>query len=187
MSPAPISLAKVYQGEEEVLGYHCFNTGVIVMKKSDSVVALLHKWYEIYRDRFGKYQNDQPAFMEALLHRPVTICPLQPTYNCRVHCLVTLPPHRKVKIIHGRPRNYQSVFKKLNRSQKQRTWLPTGKVITRPQPLHVWMDRNLPKWIRNLLKWTLVDRWRNAPSGESQDQPYAQGSLDADLIQNKHQ
>lgn len=131
MAHSPADVSKVVINGKEIEGYHPYNTGIIVYKKTPEVVQLFKDWLAAYQKKFEIYPSDQTPFMEALLKNKVRLYVLLPFYNFREHFMVSLPPGR-VKIIHGRPRDVVDLEKRINHNIGHRTWLPRReKVIFR--------------------------------------------------------
>ena len=141
-SPADVSM--VHLEGEEIKGYHPYNTGVIVYRKTVEVIQLFNDWLEAYQEKFEIYPSDQTPFMEALLKNKVRLYVLLPFYNFREHFMVSLPPG-KVKIIHGRPRDVLDLEKRINENLGHRTWLPRRERIIFRQEKS--LKRRLKKFI----------------------------------------
>lgn len=82
-----------------------YNTGVLVMNRSETIKELLKEWANAYYEHVaasGKKLN-QPAFREAVYHSGVKIGTLPPEYNCRVRYDGSAGALTdEVKIVHGR-------------------------------------------------------------------------------------
>ncbi len=114
----------VYDADNQaVVGYHAYNTGVMVFRKNECTNRLLEAWYVAYEKGMDKYPHDQPPLMEALLYHEVKLCVLQTIYNARTPYPTSFIG-KPVKIIHGRHRNYPRIARKLNRHLHNRVWFP---------------------------------------------------------------
>lgn len=123
ISHAPADSNKIMIEGKYLEGYYPYNTGVIVFNKNSIVEKLFSDWIITYKNKFNVYPHDQAPFMEALLNNKVKIYVLQSIYNFRTPSIVTFLP-LKVKIIHGRMNDYESLSKKINSSISQRAWVP---------------------------------------------------------------
>lgn len=150
---SPADVSKVVIDGKEIEGYHPYNTGVVVYKKTPEVVQLFKDWLAAYQEKFDIYPSDQTPFMEALLKNKVRLYVLLPFYNFREHFMVSLPPGR-VKIIHGRPRDVLDLERRINENIGHRTWLPRReKIIFRqPKSLKRRLKNALPKGVLNLYR-----------------------------------
>lgn len=150
---SPADVSKVVIDGKKIEGYHPYNTGVIVYKKTPEVVQLFKDWLTAYQEKFDIYPSDQTPFMEALLKNKVRLYVLLPFYNFREHFMVSLPPGR-VKIIHGRPRDVIDLEKRINANIGHRTWLPRReKIIFRqPKSLKRRLKNALPEGLFNLYR-----------------------------------
>lgn len=135
---APGDVAPVYGSGKLLEGYHPYNTGVMVYRRSAAMHDLFERWHDAYLSRIDLYPHDQPAFMEALLDADVKLYVLQPNYNFRTPYLVSFVA-RPVKIIHGRPRDYERLARTLNERIEHRTWVPQKRGMIY-QKLH-WTER----------------------------------------------
>jgi hypothetical protein len=80
-----------------------FNTGVLMLKRSDRIVAMLEDWGKLYeqflREKPGEAINDQPFFRVAAYRSNVRIATLPREYNCKFRGQGYL--NGAVKILHG--------------------------------------------------------------------------------------
>jgi Nucleotide-diphospho-sugar transferase len=124
LTHCPNDAFTVYNGDNQpVIGYHAYNTGVIVFRKNERTARLFEAWYAAYQKGMDKYPHDQPPLMEALLYHEVKLCVLQTIYNARTPYPSSYIG-KPVKIIHGRHRNYPRMARKLNRHLHNRVWFP---------------------------------------------------------------
>ena len=124
MSHSPNDISKIKIDGEKLEGLSSYNTGVIVYKNNLKVNQLFTSWNNLYKKVPPKYVGDQPAFMEALLYHDVKIYVLSYVYNFRLPAFISLPP-LKVKIIHGRSKNYERLDNIINKHpNNHRTWSP---------------------------------------------------------------
>jgi len=150
---SPADVSKVIINGKKIEGYHPYNTGVIVYKKTPEVVQLFKDWLTAYQENFEIYPSDQTPFMEALLKNEVRVYVLLPFYNFREHFMVSLPPGR-VKIIHGRPRDVLDLEKRINENIGHRTWLPRREKVIFRQP------RSMKRRLKNLLPTSALSLYR---------------------------
>jgi len=80
-----------------------FNTGILMLKRSEKVDRLLMEWGDLYRDYLeakpGEKINDQPFFRVAVYGSDVRMATLTREYNCKFRGQGYLKG--KVKILHG--------------------------------------------------------------------------------------
>lgn len=137
--PAERSIIKV--DGEELEGYTPYNCGVILFKKNKINSILFSEWHEYYKKDFNEYQQDQPAFMKALLKSKSRVYVFPNIYNARIPYCISLPP-LKVKIIHGRYQNYEKLKRKLNSKLENRVWIPRKRaVVIKRKSLNVLVER----------------------------------------------
>ena len=100
------------------------NTGVIIFNKSQKTQELFSNWEATYIKRENIDFHDQTSMAIALAQTDVKYGLLPSEYNLRAnHCQVLA---RKVKIIHARCRNYQSMANHINTPvDVGRNWLPS--------------------------------------------------------------
>lgn len=80
-----------------------FNTGVIAIKNSERVRAVLARWESLFVDHLSRplrpKTQDQASFRTALYESDLRVCTLPAEYNCRFPYPMSLCG--KVKILHG--------------------------------------------------------------------------------------
>lgn len=80
-----------------------FNTGILMLKRSEQVSRMLEQWGTLYQqflqERPGETINDQPFFRVAAYLSEVRIATLTREYNCKFRGQGYL--NGKVKILHG--------------------------------------------------------------------------------------
>lgn len=80
-----------------------FNTGILMLKRSEKVDRLLIEWGDLYRAfleaRPGEQINDQPFFRVAAYYSDVRIATLTREYNCKFRGQGYL--NGKAKVLHG--------------------------------------------------------------------------------------
>lgn len=120
------------------------NTGVILFKKSSKVKALFSNWLDLYlkdkkkgienlypkellknnkafqRRRAMKGIHNQPTFREALYKSNLRITTLTPEYNCKGQIGFV---NWKVKIIHSRKKEIESINRIINSTSSPRVYL----------------------------------------------------------------
>jgi hypothetical protein len=112
-----------------------FNTGILMLKRSEKVDRLLMEWGDLYRAfleaKPGEKTNDQPFFRVAAYYSDVRIATLTREYNCKFRGQGYL--NGKVKVLHGhinfemQPSRLGAAETVLNRSVKPRVYI-AGKV-----------------------------------------------------------
>lgn len=103
-----------------------YNTGVLALKRNETVFDLLTNWESIYQEHISKAESalNQPAFREALYHSNAQIATLPSEYNCRVRYggstgFLT----SEVKIVHGRhPESLAKISDLLNSKSGMRVF-----------------------------------------------------------------
>jgi len=123
MTLAPSDVNLPDSGGNKILGCYPYNTGMIVFNKTDRVNKVFNSWENNFKLKYHIYKGSQPPFMEALLQNYVKICVLQSIYNLRTPSFTSALP-RKVKLIHGRHKDYEKIEQKLNYKQSDRIWNP---------------------------------------------------------------
>jgi hypothetical protein len=113
-----------------------FNTGILMLKKSERVDRLLSTWGDLYqsflREKPGVKTNDQPFFRVAAYFSDVRIATLTREYNCKFRGQGYL--YDKVKILHGHIEfkledwRVHAAETVLNRSDRPRVYV-AGKVF----------------------------------------------------------
>jgi hypothetical protein len=80
-----------------------FNTGILMLKRSDRLNRVLEQWGTLYRkyleEKPGQPINDQPFFRAAVYESDVRIATLTREYNCKFRGQGYL--NGRVKIVHG--------------------------------------------------------------------------------------
>jgi hypothetical protein len=93
-----------------------FNTGVILFRKNELVKEFIDAWYEKFvrqlDARLKIASQDQVSFRELLYSSKIRFHVFTPEYNCRFNMGVGVS-HR-VKILHGRTRDFKFVAKDIN-------------------------------------------------------------------------
>jgi hypothetical protein len=112
-----------------------FNTGILMLKKSERVDRLLVEWGDLYRAfleaKPGEKTNDQPFFRVAVYYSDVRMATLTREYNCKFRGQGYL--NGKVKVLHGhlnfemQPKQIRAAETVLNKSLKPRVYI-AGKV-----------------------------------------------------------
>ena len=125
---SPVDETEVIVGGDRLTGSHPYNTGLIVFNKSEKMMKLFRDWCTAFEENFDKYYGNQTPFMAALLINDIKVFVLQSVYNLREPYIVTIPK-LKVKIIHGRPDNFEKMAQKLNAVIAHRVWLPYEKKV----------------------------------------------------------
>ena len=109
-----------------------FNTGVILLRKTTQVCHFLDSWLALYRQQLDKGlripSGDQASFREKLYLSNLRFATLTPEYNCRF-TMGSMVSH-KVKILHGRHENIETVALEVNQGPLN-PWndLPTKRFI----------------------------------------------------------
>ncbi len=113
-----------------------FNTGILLLKRSEKMQRLLRNWGDLYRDYLhekpGQELNDQPFFRAAAYHSDIRIATLTREYNCKYRGQGYL--NQRVKILHGHvefrlnPNHIDRAANVLNASTKPRVYI-AGRVL----------------------------------------------------------
>ncbi len=108
-----------------------FNTGILMLKRSEKVDRLLMEWGDLYRAfleaKPGEKINDQPFFRVAVYGSDVRIATLTREYNCKFRGQGYL--NGKVKVLHGHvnfqlePGQLKAAETVLNKSVKPRVYI----------------------------------------------------------------
>src|SRR5882672_1838286 len=108
-----------------------FNTGILMLKRSEKVDRLLAEWGDLYRAfleaKPGQQINDQPFFRVAAYYSDVRIATLTREYNCKFRGQGYL--NGKVKVLHGhinfemQPSQIKAAEITLNKSLKPRVYI----------------------------------------------------------------
>ncbi len=140
MAHCPVDMYNVYNHREQLVsGCYAYNSGVIVYKRNESSRKLFNKFLEVFRHHRHLYWGDQIALMEAILYTDVKIYVLQSIYNFRTPYVQSFPGLR-VKIIHGRVKNFEKTAKIINKFEnKNRVWIPESETV---------VYRNVAIWFR---------------------------------------
>ena len=130
-----------------------FNTGVLMLKKSERVSRMLDQWGSLYREYLeknpGQPINDQPFFRVAAYYSEARIATLTREYNCKFRGQGYL--NGKVKILHGHvdlKLELEFVLKAahaLNASTKPRVYI-AGKVYEQ-ELVGKFVDRRKPRLV----------------------------------------
>jgi hypothetical protein len=113
------------------------NTGVILYRKSESVLEVIRQWDEMYRDEISKKVSagvrpwhDQLSFTRAIFGSKLGFFMLPPEFNARV--LMPQAVSGPIRIAHCRlkdPDGYQANLAKLNKSISPRNINPNPRRI----------------------------------------------------------
>src|SRR5882672_5126789 len=108
-----------------------FNTGILMLKRSEKVDRLLGEWGDLYRAYLeakpGEKINDQPFFRVAAYYSDVRIATLTREYNCKFRGQGYL--NGKVKVLHGhinfemQPSQIKAAETTLNKSVRPRVYI----------------------------------------------------------------
>lgn len=112
----------------------CFpelNTGVLMLKKTESMASVLQDWANLYKDYLdedaGRKINDQPFFRVAVYRGNVRVATLPREYNCKFRGQGYL--NGTVKILHGHMyyklegKFLKTAIATLNRSKRPRVYV----------------------------------------------------------------
>ena len=140
MAHCPVDLYKVFDANRQVVnGCYPYNSGVMVYQRNDKTCQLFNNLWRVFQEHQDLYWNDQIALMEAILYTDVKIYVLQSIYNFRTPYVQSLPGLR-VKIIHGRVKNFEKIAKAINKFEnKNRVWIPESQTV---------VYRNVALWFR---------------------------------------
>ncbi len=140
MTHCPVDMYKVYDsGGQIVKGCYPYNSGVMVYKRNEKTQQLFNRLLQVFTEHNHLYWNDQIALMEAILYTDVRIYVLQSIYNFRTPYVQSFPG-LKVKIIHGRVKNFEKTAKAINKFEdKNRVWIPESQTV---------LYRNAAWWFR---------------------------------------
>lgn len=112
-----------------------FNSGVILMRKSDRTARFLTDWRQLYM-KYAKW-NDQMSLRVALyrgLNYGLRVYPLPPEYNCRTLCMAQLGA--KAYILHGRG-DMRKIASQINSGNGIRMYIPGIGLFRRKDWKHV--------------------------------------------------
>lgn len=118
---APAAIKATYEVPPPTDAFPEYNTGVMFLRNTSSVRALLDRWLALYqslRDRDPERVYDQPAFRQALFESSVAFHTLPSEYNCRF----IFPGYLSgpARVIHGRGPEMSSVAQILNHTTGKR-------------------------------------------------------------------
>jgi hypothetical protein len=125
IADAPNDTSEVSLGNGALEGYYPYNTGVIVFRKNDVNRELFQRWFDTYQKKASRYPHDQGPLMEALLESRSRVYVLRNVYNARPNFHVSFMAG-KVKLIHGRPEDFERVRRLLNATPVNRSWDPVA-------------------------------------------------------------
>jgi hypothetical protein len=117
------------------------NTGVLAFRRNDKTIAFFEKWLEYYEE-LG-FKADQPAFRKALwVDHSISAYQLPVEYNLRTIAPNFIAHGAKVKIIHGRHRNWHALERRLNRHTGGRAMLlsPLDRWSKKVVVARSWLD-----------------------------------------------
>lgn len=126
-----------------------YNSGVIAFRNSQRTKRLFQNWRTVYNRHEEKNNSttNQPALREALYNTDIAIGTLPPEYNCRL----PHPPYirGKVKILHGRSNEFQTIEGALNSepTHRRRTFFSLNQ-----KNKHTILRLEVDKWMRRLSK-----------------------------------
>lgn len=99
-----------------------FNTGVLAFRKNEHTDRCLQRWLELYAEMGHK--ADQPAFRRALWEDlDIRYYILPPEYNFRTIFPGFIGGGSRVKVIHGRHKNWDKIERKLNATTDPRVMI----------------------------------------------------------------
>ena len=117
------------------LSFPEFNTGILLLKRSDRMDGVLQRWSDLYRaylsEEPDRRMNDQPFFRAAAYYGDVRVATLTREYKCKFRGQGYL--NGPVKILHGHVKfqlnsgQVSKAVRVLNRSNKPRVYI-AGKV-----------------------------------------------------------
>ncbi|MCG8308412.1 MAG: glycosyltransferase family 77 protein [Cytophagales bacterium] len=149
-SPRDVNLVSV--DNKTLDGYYPYNTGVIVYKKTEATKRLFEEWHRAYISSGADYDDDQAAFMKALLTNDIKLYVLHSIYNLRTMFFTSIPD-AKVKIFHGRPSNLTEIIRTVNGHNYQRVWDPINEKIhfrKTANPVKLFIFNHTPKPVLNV-------------------------------------
>lgn len=155
-----------------------FNTGIMLLKRSDKMDQVLQNWGELYqtylREKPDQPINDQPFFRAAAYFGDIRIATLTREYNCKFRGQGYL--NGTVKIVHGHinlqltPEQANRALGVLNASRKPRVFIAgkvyeqklVGRLVSQRKAHKVGSFPELPgsiMWMRfNRLKEVIKER-----------------------------
>ena len=101
-----------------------YNAGVMVYKSNNNVMNFFYRWYDIFKST-DEYTMSQPALTHAIAltdNLKYYVCPLH--YNFHFPFFNTLHFDSKVKILHGRAKDFTKISKVVNKTDNHRIWSP---------------------------------------------------------------
>jgi hypothetical protein len=120
-----------YQRTDIPASFPEFNTGILMLKRSDRLRRMIEQWGALYRkyleEKPGQPINDQPFFRAAVYFADVRMATLTREYNCKFRGQGYL--NGKVKILHGHvefkmPHDFlEKAAKALNTSTRPRVYV----------------------------------------------------------------
>ena len=140
LAPADPNQPKSPKTNNPLVACKPYNTGIILFKKSANNDVLFRKWREMYEKKvasqnlaewdgsLGRFEGDQPVFLEAWLQSDSKICTLSNAWNARSPLFFNW--NEPIKIIHGRHKDFEAIKNEMNREWgsekvvKTRFWLP---------------------------------------------------------------
>ena len=145
-----------------------FNTGVLLLKRSERVTKLLENWSDLYleflKQKPGQAINDQPFFRVAAYHADARIATLTREYNCKFRGQGYL--NGKVKILHGHvqfrlaPEFVAKAAAALNASTRPRVYI-AGSVYDQ-KLVGRFVDRRRGRKIATFPLWPEPELWAEA-------------------------
>jgi hypothetical protein len=117
------------------------NTGMVAFRKSEATQQFFERWLRLYEEMGHK--ADQPAFRRALWEdRNIQSYQLPYEYNLRTIAPGYIAEGAKVKIIHGRHKNWKSIEQKLNCHAHGRVMLlrPFDRFGNKVVVVRTWFD-----------------------------------------------
>lgn len=114
-----------YQFTEIPESFPEMNTGVILYKKNYKVQHFFQKWLNLCEQKVknhGKPLHDQATFRSVLYESELRTATLTPEYNCRFIFPVFVSG--QVKVLHGRPPNFELIASKINSETGMRVFTP---------------------------------------------------------------
>jgi hypothetical protein len=101
------------------LSFPELNTGVLAVRRSETVNGLLGAWLCRYREHRDRYihlpTEDQPALRELLWESDLRIAVLTPEWNCMFHIGTGITG--EARIFHGTSSDYKSLVGRINHGQ----------------------------------------------------------------------
>jgi hypothetical protein len=96
-----------------------FNTGFIAFNRNKMTSGVFKEWERIYRYQLQNQipvPHDQPAFREALFQSKLSVFVFPNEYNFRINSPNFAGKNMKVKVLHGRVKDFKKVEDILNRN-----------------------------------------------------------------------